>query len=123
YQNYLSERASIYLLELLKPNLVLSGHDHDQCTVTHTAKHGPVREVILIGWDCELAARKPISFLHAVVFALHAFSKCVQLGGFCVYPIVFPSKANPHLYLVNLPEFRLRCISRQCIGVSNKFSH
>ncbi|XP_031479190.1 uncharacterized protein C630.12 [Nymphaea colorata] len=53
YQNYLSETASTYLLDLLKPNLVLSGHDHDQCTVTHTAKHGPVREhtVGTVSWQ------------------------------------------------------------------------
>lgn len=25
--------------------LILSGHDHDQCTVTHMSKHGPVMEV------------------------------------------------------------------------------
>ncbi|KAL4180642.1 hypothetical protein AMTRI_Chr12g266890 [Amborella trichopoda] len=44
YQNYLSEDTSANLLNLLKPILVLSGHDHDQCTVTHQTPNGPVIE-------------------------------------------------------------------------------
>ncbi|XP_042517183.1 uncharacterized protein C630.12 isoform X2 [Macadamia integrifolia] len=44
YQNYLSEETSSHLLDLVKPVLVLSGHDHDQCTVTHLRKFGPVTE-------------------------------------------------------------------------------
>lgn len=35
YQNYLSEETTVRLLDLLTPVLVLSGHDHDQCTVKH----------------------------------------------------------------------------------------
>ncbi|KAH9626728.1 hypothetical protein KSS87_010667 [Heliosperma pusillum] len=52
YQNYVSEKSSGRLLDLVQPPycflnpkaLVLSGHDHDQCTVTHKTKHGPVEE-------------------------------------------------------------------------------
>ncbi|KAJ4844084.1 hypothetical protein Tsubulata_027514 [Turnera subulata] len=44
YQNYLSEESSKRLLELIKPVLVLSGHDHDQCTVTHSSKFGTAKE-------------------------------------------------------------------------------
>ncbi|MQL71489.1 hypothetical protein Taro_003777 [Colocasia esculenta] len=47
YQNYLTEETSKQLLELIKPMLVLSGHDHDQCTVTHSTSFGPVTEVSL----------------------------------------------------------------------------
>ncbi|KAL9682872.1 hypothetical protein QQ045_014682 [Rhodiola kirilowii] len=44
YQNYITEESSKKLLELIKPVMVLSGHDHDHCTVTHTTKMGPVIE-------------------------------------------------------------------------------
>ncbi|KAI7737968.1 hypothetical protein M8C21_004930, partial [Ambrosia artemisiifolia] len=53
YQNYLTEDTTNKLLDSIKPVLVLSGHDHDQCTVTHTAKHGSVVEQTLgtISWQ------------------------------------------------------------------------
>ncbi|KAJ4951956.1 hypothetical protein NE237_028788 [Protea cynaroides] len=53
YQNYLSEETSNHLLDLVKPVLVLSGHDHDQCTVTHLRKFGPVTEhtVGTVSWQ------------------------------------------------------------------------
>eukprot|EP00250_Pteridium_aquilinum_P012740 c20912_g1_i1 orf=91-1710(+) len=35
YQNYLSEESTVTLLDLLRPVLVLSGHDHDQCSIKH----------------------------------------------------------------------------------------
>lgn len=44
YQNYLTEESSNQLLDMIKPALVLSGHDHDQCSVTHETKFGPVKE-------------------------------------------------------------------------------
>lgn len=53
YQNYLSKETSDLLLSLLKPVLVLSGHDHDQCTVVHSTPFGPVVEHTLgtISWQ------------------------------------------------------------------------
>jgi hypothetical protein len=53
YQNYLSKETSDLLLHLLKPVLVLSGHDHDQCTVVHPTPFGPVTEHTLgtISWQ------------------------------------------------------------------------
>jgi DNA repair exonuclease SbcCD nuclease subunit len=45
YQNYLTKETSDLLLSLLQPVLVLSGHDHDQCTVVHSTPFGPVTEV------------------------------------------------------------------------------
>ncbi|KAK1296238.1 hypothetical protein QJS10_CPB15g01499 [Acorus calamus] len=53
YQNYLSEETSARLLELIKPILVLSGHDHDQCTVTHSTPTGAVTEHTLgtVSWQ------------------------------------------------------------------------
>ncbi|KAA8541560.1 hypothetical protein F0562_022712 [Nyssa sinensis] len=53
YQNYITEEATNNLLDLIRPVLILSGHDHDQCTVTHMSKHGPIREhtVGTISWQ------------------------------------------------------------------------
>ncbi|XP_076883940.1 uncharacterized protein C630.12-like [Bidens hawaiensis] len=53
YQNYVTEETTNKLLDSIKPVLVLSGHDHDQCTVTHIAKHGAVVEHTLgtISWQ------------------------------------------------------------------------
>nr|XP_043624281.1 uncharacterized protein C630.12 isoform X2 [Erigeron canadensis] len=53
YQNYLSQQTSNRLLDSIKPVLVFSGHDHDQCNVPHTAKHGTVIEQTLgtISWQ------------------------------------------------------------------------
>ncbi|KAI3775173.1 hypothetical protein L1987_49742 [Smallanthus sonchifolius] len=53
YQNYLTKETTNKLLDSIKPILVLSGHDHDQCTVTHIAKHGAVVEQTLgtISWQ------------------------------------------------------------------------
>ncbi|CAA0292729.1 unnamed protein product [Arabidopsis thaliana] len=53
YQNYITPESSTKLLELIKPILVLSGHDHDQCTVIHKSKAGSVTEHTLgtVSWQ------------------------------------------------------------------------
>ncbi|KAL3351851.1 hypothetical protein AABB24_020102 [Solanum stoloniferum] len=53
YQNYITEKGTNDLLDLIKPALVLSGHDHDQCTVIHKSKYGSVKEHTLgtISWQ------------------------------------------------------------------------
>ncbi|XP_026454229.1 uncharacterized protein C630.12-like isoform X1 [Papaver somniferum] len=53
YQNYLTEETSRLLLDLINPVLVLSGHDHDQCTVTHQTRRGHIKEHTLgtISWQ------------------------------------------------------------------------
>ncbi|CAL9114459.1 uncharacterized protein C630.12-like isoform X1 [Musa acuminata AAA Group] len=53
YQNYLSEETSNHLLDLIRPTLVLSGHDHDQCTVVHSTPAGTVTEhtVGTVSWQ------------------------------------------------------------------------
>ncbi|KAF5479330.1 hypothetical protein F2P56_000162 [Juglans regia] len=53
YQNYITEESSKHLLELIKPVLILSGHDHDQCTITHESSHGPTKEhtVGTVSWQ------------------------------------------------------------------------
>ncbi|XP_010278409.1 PREDICTED: uncharacterized protein C630.12 [Nelumbo nucifera] len=44
YQNYLSKETSTLLLDFIRPALVLSGHDHDQCMVNHLGKYGTITE-------------------------------------------------------------------------------
>ncbi|CAN4095172.1 unnamed protein product [Withania somnifera] len=53
YQNYITENGTNDLLDAIKPALVLSGHDHDQCTVIHKSKYGSVKEHTLgtISWQ------------------------------------------------------------------------
>uniref|UniRef100_A0A5B7B5Z3 Calcineurin-like phosphoesterase domain-containing protein n=1 Tax=Davidia involucrata TaxID=16924 RepID=A0A5B7B5Z3_DAVIN len=53
YQNYITEESTNNLLDLIRPVLILSGHDHDQCAVTHMSKYGPVREYTVgtISWQ------------------------------------------------------------------------
>ncbi|KAF2300877.1 hypothetical protein GH714_017974 [Hevea brasiliensis] len=53
YQNYVTKESSYKLLELVKPALILSGHDHDQCTVIHESKFGSITEHTLgtISWQ------------------------------------------------------------------------
>ncbi|XP_071724202.1 cell division control protein 1-like, partial [Rutidosis leptorrhynchoides] len=53
YQNYITEESSKRILDLIKPTLVLSGHDHDQCTITHESKFGSVVEhtVGTVSWQ------------------------------------------------------------------------
>ncbi|XP_008783507.3 uncharacterized protein C630.12 [Phoenix dactylifera] len=53
YQNYLSKETSDHLLDLIRPILVLSGHDHDQCTVMHSTPIGLVTEHTLgtVSWQ------------------------------------------------------------------------
>ncbi|XP_051119464.1 uncharacterized protein C630.12 [Andrographis paniculata] len=53
YQNYITEHSTKALLDQIKPVLILSGHDHDQCTIPHTSKHGPVVEhtVGTVSWQ------------------------------------------------------------------------
>ncbi|XP_057535708.1 uncharacterized protein C630.12 [Amaranthus tricolor] len=53
YQNYVTKESSKYMLDSIQPVLVLSGHDHDQCTVDHKTKYGTVKEHTLgtLSWQ------------------------------------------------------------------------
>ncbi|KAL1533152.1 hypothetical protein AAHA92_33077 [Salvia divinorum] len=44
YQNYITEKSTNSILELIRPALVLSAHDHDQCTVSHAYNNGHATE-------------------------------------------------------------------------------
>ncbi|XP_076913723.1 uncharacterized protein C630.12-like [Bidens hawaiensis] len=74
YQTFLTEETANKILDSIKPVFVLSGHDHDQCTVTHKAQHGAVVEQTLgtISWRREnlypyfmLLTASKIRFLNA----------------------------------------------------------
>ncbi|WOL11558.1 hypothetical protein Cni_G20322 [Canna indica] len=51
YQNYLSEETSTHLLDLIQPILVLSGHDHDQCTAVHPNPAVLMHTVGTVSWQ------------------------------------------------------------------------
>lgn len=53
YQNYVTEESTKNILNSIQPVLVLSGHDHDQCTVSHKTKYGTVKEQTLgtVSWQ------------------------------------------------------------------------
>ncbi|KAI4386899.1 hypothetical protein MLD38_004777 [Melastoma candidum] len=53
YQNYVTEESSKRLLNSVKPVLVLSGHDHDQCTVVHEFENGSLNEITVgsVSWQ------------------------------------------------------------------------
>ncbi|XP_021720354.1 uncharacterized protein C630.12-like isoform X1 [Chenopodium quinoa] len=53
YQNYVTKESSEHILDSIQPVLVLSGHDHEQCTVNHDTKYGTVKEHTLgtVSWQ------------------------------------------------------------------------
>ncbi|XP_021912787.1 uncharacterized protein C630.12 isoform X1 [Carica papaya] len=53
YQNYITDESSKKLLDLIRPDLVLSGHDHDQCTLSHETHAGTIKEHTLgtVSWQ------------------------------------------------------------------------
>ncbi|XP_021761843.1 LOW QUALITY PROTEIN: uncharacterized protein C630.12-like [Chenopodium quinoa] len=53
YQNYVTKESAEHILDSIQPVLVLSGHDHEQCTVNHETKHGTVKEHTLgtVSWQ------------------------------------------------------------------------
>ncbi|XP_068645894.1 uncharacterized protein C630.12 isoform X2 [Aristolochia californica] len=84
YQNYLSDETSQRLLDSIKPVLVLSGHDHDQCTVTHEMPFGVVTEHTLgtLSWQQD-AVSVQLCFLpwqtHIYIWYLFLFAVTILL--------------------------------------------
>lgn len=72
YQDYLTEESAQRLLRAIEPALVLSGHDHDQCEVTHeyeskrTGERVSVRE-LTVGTVSALNGNDHPSFLMMTV--------------------------------------------------------
>lgn len=55
YQDYLSDASSRALLAAVRPALVLSGHDHDQCRAVHALPSDPAHRV-----SSEVAAERTV---------------------------------------------------------------
>eukprot|EP00249_Psilotum_nudum_P005581 c19032_g1_i3 orf=176-1552(+) len=66
YQNYLTEEITVRLLHMVKPVLVLSGHDHDQCTVRHRASFISVLEHTLGSFSWQAGNHYPSFMLLSV---------------------------------------------------------
>lgn len=61
YQNTLMEGATIFLLDRLKPSLILSGDDHDYCDYQHIipSTNTSVREVTVKSFSIAMGVRRP----------------------------------------------------------------
>ncbi|RLN38995.1 hypothetical protein C2845_PM01G17360 [Panicum miliaceum] len=92
YQNYLTKETSDLLLSLLKPVLVLSGHDHDQCTVVHSTPFGPVTEVK----ELQLSGTHIPSFASNGTFPQHTLGTISWQQG-NLYPSFMLLSAGPKL--------------------------
>ncbi|XXG81528.1 hypothetical protein AAC387_Pa09g2140 [Persea americana] len=103
YQNYLSDEASKRLLELLKPVLVLSGHDHDQCTVTHMTSVRPVTENTLgtLSWQQGNLYPSFMLLTASAVESLNTSSEKAVSTSLCFLPM------QTHIYIWYLSLFVL----------------
>ncbi|KAF9232270.1 hypothetical protein BU15DRAFT_81423 [Melanogaster broomeanus] len=61
YQNTLTDGATKFLLETLKPSLIMSGDDHDYCEYEHTipSSNEKVREVSVKSISMAMGIRRP----------------------------------------------------------------
>ncbi|KAJ4001544.1 Metallo-dependent phosphatase-like protein [Lentinula boryana] len=60
YQNTLGKDSSTFLLEHLRPTLILSGDDHDYCEYSHTLTTGSrIREVTVKSLSMAMGIKKP----------------------------------------------------------------
>ncbi|KAI6157523.1 Metallo-dependent phosphatase-like protein [Pisolithus tinctorius] len=61
YQNTLMDGATVFLLDRLKPSLILSGDDHDYCDYQHTipSTNTSVREVTVKSFSIAMGVRRP----------------------------------------------------------------
>ncbi|KAI6135705.1 Metallo-dependent phosphatase-like protein [Pisolithus croceorrhizus] len=61
YQNTLMEGATVFLLDRLKPSLILSGDDHDYCDYQHIipSTNTSVREVTVKSFSIAMGVRRP----------------------------------------------------------------
>ncbi|KAL6996165.1 hypothetical protein U1Q18_006301 [Sarracenia purpurea var. burkii] len=124
YQNYITEKSSQYLLDMLRPVLILSGHDHDQCSVTHLSKHGQVREHTLgtISWQ-QGNLYPSFMLLSASNLAFHNVSSTDDaiLTHLCFLPV------QTYIYIWYLFQFGLTLLvlllwPANGIGISRHFS-
>ncbi|KAK7472742.1 hypothetical protein VKT23_000852 [Stygiomarasmius scandens] len=63
YQNTLGKDSSLFLLDAIRPSLILSGDDHDYCVFTHKFERGgtnmQIREVTVKSLSMAMGIRRP----------------------------------------------------------------
>lgn len=101
YQNYLSEQTSRRILELIKPILVLSGHDHDQCTLSHSAPNGAVIEHTVGTFSWQQGNLYP-SFMLLSVSALSSLPTTNQEGVVASHLCFLPMQTHIYLWYASL---------------------
>lgn len=99
YQNYLSEQTSRRILELIKPILVLSGHDHDQCTLS--APNGAVIEHTVGTFSWQQGNLYP-SFMLLSVSALSSSPTTNQEGVVASHLCFLPMQTHIYLWYASL---------------------
>lgn len=108
YQNYITKESSNRLLELIKPVLILSGHDHDQCTVSHNSTFGPIKEQTLGTVSWQMGNLYPsFMLLSASNYALPNTSRPEEavLTNLCFLPM------QTHIYIWYLSLFVLTLLA------------
>lgn len=96
-QNNLRPETSSQLLSLTKPMLVLSAHDHDQCTVNHSMPYGLVQEHTLGSFNWIHGNHNP-SFMLLTVSDNHNSTDLVSTN-LCFLPM------QTHIYIWYLCQF------------------
>ncbi|KAI5069640.1 hypothetical protein GOP47_0015941 [Adiantum capillus-veneris] len=86
YQNYLSEETTVRLLDLLRPVLVLSGHDHDQCSIKHRTSSVSVVEHTIGSFSWQNGNLYPSFLLLSVNSKLPSTEEGILSSRLCFLP-------------------------------------
>ncbi|KAL2932882.1 hypothetical protein RDABS01_016001, partial [Bienertia sinuspersici] len=120
YQNYVTEESTKRLLDLIQPvsslaflqhALVLSGHDHDQCTVNHKTKYATVKEHTLGTLSWQQGNLYPS-------FMLLSVGNFTQSNGSSPEPIIFSQ-----LYIILFVVTILALSFLPAYGIDVNFGH
>ncbi|XP_020202834.1 uncharacterized protein C630.12 [Cajanus cajan] len=102
YQNYVSEESSKYLLDTIKPKFILSGHDHDQCTITHQSKYGPVIEHTLGTISWQQGNLYPSFMLLSVDYSTHPNASIPEEKALLTHLCYLPMQTHIYIWYIVL---------------------
>ncbi|KAL2336330.1 hypothetical protein Fmac_010776 [Flemingia macrophylla] len=102
YQNYVSEESSKYLLDTINPKLILSGHDHDQCTVNHQSKYGSVIEHTIGTISWQQGNLYPSFMLLSVDYSIHPNSSIPEEKALLTHLCYLPMQTHIYIWYIVL---------------------
>lgn len=102
YQNYVSEESSKFLLDTIKPKFILSGHDHDQCTITHQSKYGPVIEHTLGTISWQQGNLYPSFMLLSVDYSTHPNASIPEEKALLTHLCYLPMQTHIYIWYIVL---------------------